>query len=171
MSTKDVRTYRQELLVALRMRQVEPDRIGEAVAEVESHVADTGEDPREAFGPAREYARRFPSPLDRTPPARRRLVNVREAAVGGVVGLLGAMGAMGLVYDEPFLGIPAVACLAISVVLAALAIATMVRRGGTARDPRTGEAIGSTATTNALIIGGFYVGLLVVVAVVALLTR
>ena len=40
-----------------------PERIGEIVAEVESHVADTGEDPREAFGPAREYAAGFQQPV------------------------------------------------------------------------------------------------------------
>jgi hypothetical protein len=52
----DLTTYRRELILALRMRELPGDRIGEIVAEVESHVADTGEDPHEAFGPAREYA-------------------------------------------------------------------------------------------------------------------
>jgi hypothetical protein len=171
MSTKDIRTYRQELLGALRLRRVDPDRIGEAVAEVEAHVADTGEDPREAFGPAREYARRFPSPLDDTPPARRRLLNAREAAIGAVVGLLCATGAMGLVYGESFLGIPAAVCLAVSVLLAVPVIVELARRAGTARDPRTGAPIGGTALTTGLVIGAGYVLLLAVAAVLALLTR
>jgi hypothetical protein len=171
MSTKDVRTYRQELLGAMRMRRVDPERIGEAVAEVEAHVADTGEDPREAFGPAREYARRFPSPLDDTPRSRRRLMDAREAAVGAVVGLLGAMGVVGLVDGESFLGIPAAVCLAVSVLLAVPVIAELARRAGTARDPRTGDPIGGTARTTGLIIGGGYVLLLALVAGVALAAR
>lgn len=44
------------LLLRLRMREVPGARIGEVLAEVQSHVAETGEHPRDAFGPAREYA-------------------------------------------------------------------------------------------------------------------
>ncbi len=54
--TTDSRTYREQLLLALRLRDVPGARIGEALAEVESHVAETGEDPVEAFGPATAYA-------------------------------------------------------------------------------------------------------------------
>ena len=54
--TRATETHRRELVQALRLHDVPPERIGEIVAEVESHVADTGEDPREAFGPARDYA-------------------------------------------------------------------------------------------------------------------
>jgi hypothetical protein len=49
--------YRQQLVVALRTYHVPAARIGEAVAEVESHLADTGEDPVDAFGEPDEYAR------------------------------------------------------------------------------------------------------------------
>lgn len=55
MSTR-VQTYNNELLLALRMRDVPGPRIAEALTEVHSHVAETGEDPGEAFGPPREYA-------------------------------------------------------------------------------------------------------------------
>lgn len=48
--------YGQELLLALRRREVPSPRIAEALAEVDSHVADTGEDPAEAFGPPDLYA-------------------------------------------------------------------------------------------------------------------
>ena len=50
------RRYTRSLMLALRVRHVSSDRIGEVVAEVESHVAATGEDPREAFGPPQRYA-------------------------------------------------------------------------------------------------------------------
>jgi len=55
--TKQVQTYTDELLFALRMRDLPGSQIAEALAEVNSHVADTGEDPRETFGPPRAYAR------------------------------------------------------------------------------------------------------------------
>jgi hypothetical protein len=58
-------TYRRELVQALRLHDVPPERIGEIVAEVESHVADTGEDPREAFGPARDHAAGSSGPRSR----------------------------------------------------------------------------------------------------------
>lgn len=54
--TTNTEKYTQELIFALRMRDVAGDRIGEIVAEVESHCAETGEDPREAFGTAKDYA-------------------------------------------------------------------------------------------------------------------
>ena len=64
--TSDLATYRQQLVVALRMNDVPSARIGEAVAEVESHVADTGEDPVTAFGAPAEYARRLGETLGST---------------------------------------------------------------------------------------------------------
>lgn len=55
--TTDLDAYRQHLVAALRRYDVPAPRIGEAVAEVESHLADTGEDPVDAFGEPDEYAR------------------------------------------------------------------------------------------------------------------
>jgi hypothetical protein len=48
--------WSDDLLLALRMREVPGARIGEVLAEVHSHVAETGEDPRVAFGEPRAYA-------------------------------------------------------------------------------------------------------------------
>ena len=57
MTTGETSTdYTRRLILALRLKDVPGDRIGEIVAEVESHVADTGEDPVEAFGTPRAYA-------------------------------------------------------------------------------------------------------------------
>lgn len=44
------------------MRVVPGDRIGEIVAEVDSHVAETGEEPDDAFGPAGDSIRQFANP-------------------------------------------------------------------------------------------------------------
>ena len=48
--------YVERLVLELRQRDVPGDRIGEVVAEVEAHVAESGETPEEAFGPPGEYA-------------------------------------------------------------------------------------------------------------------
>ena len=63
-----IEKYTQQLTFALRLRDVPGEVIGDAIAQVESHVADTGEGPREEFGPAREYAATFG---ERKLPARR----------------------------------------------------------------------------------------------------
>ncbi len=56
--------YVEELTMRLRMRNLPPERIGQIVAEVEAHVADTGEAPADAFGTPQEYAAQF---ADRAP--------------------------------------------------------------------------------------------------------
>ncbi|MGY1841430.1 MULTISPECIES: hypothetical protein [unclassified Modestobacter] len=60
-------SWRDDLLLRLRMRDVPGARIGEVLAEVQSHVAETGEHPREAFGPAREYADRVADAIGAPP--------------------------------------------------------------------------------------------------------
>lgn len=60
-----VKPYTEQLIYELRLRDVPGDVIGDAVAQVESHLADTGEDPTEAFGSPADYAATFgePAPL------------------------------------------------------------------------------------------------------------
>ena len=48
--------YLDNLTIQLRLRDVPGDRIGQILAEVETHVADTGLDPVDAFGGPGEYA-------------------------------------------------------------------------------------------------------------------
>jgi len=48
--------YLDNLLLQLRLRDVPGDRIGQILAEVETHVADTELDPVDAFGEPGEYA-------------------------------------------------------------------------------------------------------------------
>lgn len=50
-------SYVDDLAFELRMLDVSGPAIGDIIAEVESHLAETGEDPHAAFGPAKEYAR------------------------------------------------------------------------------------------------------------------
>ncbi|MBB2903020.1 hypothetical protein FHR75_003856 [Kineococcus radiotolerans] len=48
--------YCDELLLALRMKDVPGNRIGEVLAEVRDHLTSSGEDPAEAFGTPQDYA-------------------------------------------------------------------------------------------------------------------
>jgi hypothetical protein len=52
----DRRRYRDDLMVALIRHDVPRERIGDVLAEIDSHTEATGEDPADAFGPPREYA-------------------------------------------------------------------------------------------------------------------
>ena len=61
--TTSVETYRNDLLLALRLRDVPGPRIAEVLAEVESHVGETGEDARETFGEPRVYAEQVAAAL------------------------------------------------------------------------------------------------------------
>lgn len=54
-----LKDYTQALTTQLRLRKVPGDRIGQVVAEVESHVRETGEDPVEAFGQPGSYSAQF----------------------------------------------------------------------------------------------------------------
>lgn len=55
MTSIDTR-WEQQFVLALRSRDVSGAAIGSALAEVQSHCAETGESPQEAFGPALAYA-------------------------------------------------------------------------------------------------------------------
>lgn len=57
--TDDVTSsYETRLVLALRHRDVPGTRIGEVLAEVQSHLADSGESVTEAFGSPEDYAAR-----------------------------------------------------------------------------------------------------------------
>ncbi|PPK97988.1 hypothetical protein CLV92_102139 [Kineococcus xinjiangensis] len=51
-----VERYCEDLVVALRMRDVSGRRIGEILAEIRDHLRTSGEDPAEAFGTPQQYA-------------------------------------------------------------------------------------------------------------------
>ena len=72
--TIDSESYQQQLLLALRVRNVSGPRIAEALAEVDSHLAESGEDPREAFGEPSAYAARIADALGSTEPMSLRTI-------------------------------------------------------------------------------------------------
>ncbi len=76
--------WRDDFIVEMRMADVPGDRIGDALATVDAHCADTGENADEAFGTPRTYARSLTS---ETPPRRLGAT----FAVGIILGLLGML--------------------------------------------------------------------------------
>lgn len=96
--------WRDTFLTELRLHEVPGSRIGEALAEVDTHCADSGEDPTEAFGDPIEYAasiaRDLP-PVRRRTPARQALGHglIAAATVAGILGLLA--GTAGVAHGRP----------------------------------------------------------------------
>jgi hypothetical protein len=102
--TSTTRAYVRDLTMWLQLRDVDGVRIGQIVAEVESHVAESGEPAEVAFGPARSYAKQFGRSRDRwrVSPAT---VATTVAAAGG--GWLLAQGFFHLLIGQPYAGVPA----------------------------------------------------------------
>lgn len=151
--TTDVDGYRQQLLLALRLRDVAGPRIAEVLAEVESHVAETGEDPRAAFGAPRDYARALVAELrpERAPGLRGWVASVRGvevliAALAFAGAWLTAEGLFALAAGRPgVLGLPGPSALTIAAALL-VALALLLARTGRLRDdrvldPRTGRDV------------------------------
>ena len=91
--------YLENLTIQLRLLEVPGDRIGQILAEVETHVADTGLDPVDAFGEPGEYVATC---VAQAPASRERgwlselgiagvSVTACSAAVEGVVHLAGSV--------------------------------------------------------------------------------
>lgn len=135
--TTETSTSRRDLVLALRMRRVPAERIGEIVAEVESHGVDTGEDPVDAFGRPREYAASI-APAPRGSRAAAWALALSGAAVGWLV----ATSVFDLVEGEGKglpAGLPAWVGLVVAVLLWIPAVVAQMRRNDRVRDPRTGE--------------------------------
>lgn len=91
--------YLDNLLLQLRLRDVSGDRIGQILAEVETHVTDTGQDPVHAFGEPGEYAATYAAAAGSpTAPGDPRgwLWTLRVAVVGAFAGVAVGFGAIDL---------------------------------------------------------------------------
>ncbi len=155
--------YTSDLLIALRLRDVPGERIGQIIAEVESHVAETGEDPQTAFGKPREYAKAVaPSRGDWASPGM-----LLRIVWGAATGWALADGAISLILgEEAVFGIRAWIVLALGVVLAAVMIAMLSKDKDEVVDPRSGKAM-TLATAPAFgVVLASVAGLAVVVALV-----
>jgi hypothetical protein len=132
-----VTDYRQSLVLHLRLQEVPADRIGEIVAEVESHVAETGEAPAEAFGSPREYARSLTDEHRKPPRWWTATTLVLAAAAGWLIG----QGAFAVLLDETWLGRSGWLWLATGVVVGIPPAYMVSRRSREVLDPRTGRPL------------------------------
>ncbi len=85
--TKASRKWLEELALELRQRDVSGRDTGDAVADVESYCADSGQTPGEAFGDPAAYAATLPLPRRAPWSSRRRLMALVPVTVQ-VLGLL-----------------------------------------------------------------------------------
>ena len=173
-----------DLLLRLRLRDVPGARIGEVLAEVQSHVAETGEHPREAFGAPKEYADRVADALGAPRPDWRTVVRGltwQDVMTTVVIGLTSSLLADGLwalgAGETTALGLPAWAVCAV----AALVLAGCVTRvvvtvrhqagGDEVVDPRTGANMAPFPPWRAAVLFGVPVLGLVGLLIGGLLSR
>ncbi|MDO5677255.1 MAG: hypothetical protein Q4G35_07075 [Propionibacteriaceae bacterium] len=151
-------SYVDDLALELRLLDVPGTKIGEILAEVQAHVAETGEDPREAFGPVKDYAAERAraagtavGPDDQKGSGFARLFRGHWLmAIGGFLyTALAAFflinGVLALLWDktEPPFGIPPWASIALGVILFAAWSVSFMRLVKKDRiiDPRTGREV------------------------------
>lgn len=105
------RSYMDELTIALRARDVPGARIGEVLAEVRAHTAESGESARRAFGPPQAYADAVVAAMQAHPRERPLLVGgltprlVARAAATLVGVLLLTGGGLDMLSPEAAFGI------------------------------------------------------------------
>lgn len=133
MTTHD--SYQQRLILALRLKDVPGDRIGEIVAEVESHVAETGEDPTEAFGTPRRYAASLTDEHQPAPWWWTAVTVISSAVAGWLV----AQGVLALLLGESVYGRSGWLWIALGLVIGIPGGVSVWRRSTRVRDPRNGS--------------------------------
>lgn len=77
--------YRDDLTLALRLHDLSSKQLDEVLAEVEAHVTETGENPEDAFGSARDYAAEVAGQLKTRTGKRSGLENLAVSIVVGVL--------------------------------------------------------------------------------------
>jgi hypothetical protein len=157
----DHKTWREELVLQLRMDDVPGDRIGEILLDIDQHIRDTGESPEEAFGPAKAYARSW---RDSGEQARSSMLNLVAIAISAFAGTYlltaGATGA-GQGADSILRMPPVVALLMGAVILTVLVMqlpVDLIRHPAT-KQPLFGDSgrwRGITLAGLAVIAAGFY---------------
>lgn len=132
MTPDSTETYLSELRTALELRDADDDLITDVIRQVQSHLFDTGEDPYDAFGDPRDYAKQHAP--DSTPSRFWALivVSVVLTVVGGWLlsnGVINLVGENLILWGvSPFVEI-FVGSLLIATWIITLAIAGARRRG------------------------------------------
>lgn len=146
--------WRDDLILHLRLKNVPGDRIGDILFEIDSHLAESGETPEDAFGEPKRYAAsRAPTRSDKD---RNETKNLIIVALGsGIGGFLAAFGAWGLGSgDDLFLSIPAWPGLIAGIAILAVGFSKL--DSDLVREPRTGNPVFGERWDPRLIIGGTF---------------
>lgn len=117
MTHVNTETYLQDLRLALELRDAHEDHILDVLRQVRSHLSDSGEDPYDAFGDPREYAKQFSPVKTTTRFWVLIIVSVILTVIGGwllVNGLIHAVGGESMAWGLP----PAVGIVVGSILLA-----------------------------------------------------
>ncbi|MDO4242206.1 MAG: hypothetical protein Q4C85_00315 [Actinomyces sp.] len=151
--------YVDELILQLRLLGVPGDRVGQVLAETESHLAESGEDPIETFGPPRDYARELAAHEGVTLPRVSRSNNVliqllfsmsprmwvafvAGLAVVGVGAGIGLGGLLNVTMGEPVpFGLSPWVALLIGVAVVVGWVVVMHRLSDPIIDPRSGRRV------------------------------
>jgi len=161
------RDYVGELAFHLARAGLDGQRVGEVLAEVEAHVAATGEPARAAFGPPQEYARRWAPDV---PPQVRRRRRLRVLAfcslLAPVAALLGWLTGRAVRAGHPLVSSDLAALGLFLALMSAIGLAVLAvpRPKGRIIDPRTGGAWSGTRST--LLGAGLVLTVLLVVGLV-----
>lgn len=140
--------YLDELNYRLQMGGLPPDKIGDILAEVETHVIATGEPARMAFGPPAEYAAMWAN----RPGRLRWPATALAALLGACSGFALSVGALGIIDGEPTLGLSPWSLVGLGLVLLAACAAIAAKY---LIDPLTGQrATGIRRTSLAVLTGG-----------------
>jgi hypothetical protein len=166
-------TYQQQLLLALRLHNVPGPRIAEALAEVDSHVAETGEDAYQAFGDPKAYAEQIARALGTDDPLSWRTI-FRSMTWRDGVTFLAFLTGSALVFAGvssfgagSFRWWPALGLVA-GVALLAATVVWIVRRtrreADRVLDPRTGRNMAPSLPRWTVVLWVFYPGVLLLLA-------
>jgi hypothetical protein len=174
-----------DLLLRLRLLDVPGPRIGEVLAEVQSHVAETGEHPRQAFGTPKEYAGEVAAALGMTRQGAlrtlRRGLRWPDLVIALVTGLAAFALASGLwslgAGEASSFGLPAWAVTAVGALVLAACTARSVlsardgRSADPVLDPRTGADMAPFTRRQVALLAGLPVLFLAMMVVGGMLAR
>lgn len=138
MASTSNQKYIDNLMFALRMRNVPGEKVGQIVAEVEAHLAESGEDPVDAFGKPREYAKAWAADAGHSADRAKRLRFILGVAMAGAGGFLAAIGGIRTVIGDALWGSHPAVGLLVGVILMGGG-AFIVPKEHKIVDPRTGR--------------------------------
>lgn len=148
---KSTRHWLDGLVTELRIHSATGPAIGDAVAEVEAHLAETGENPHKAFGTPREYAATLTLPTDATQELSPRLLT--RLILGAAAGFTGALWLIPFGVAAMKRGEAAVLPLGMIISLAALILFSVLISMTTERFARSGLYSGAVLFAMAAVIG------------------